>query len=443
MPTALKDLLLGFIGELRSNGVRISVSESLDAMNAVVAASLRRSRMREALRASLIKDETDNVVFDETFNRCFGLEHPGGAPHAGQGARIGVSGGGGGSGAGTSVPQPSVATPESEEGSGEPPSPNRAEDFTAGGTITPKRPKATEADDDPETQSSESSEDAGEGAPEAAAPDSPHPSDINEPTVASVPGSATKDEAPGSVRGLGDAARIQELLQLPFASYTDLEYERARDVLALLKRRLRLRLGRRMRSAARGRIDFRRTIRASIQRGGSFGDLRFRARRPRHIDLLVLTDISGSVRYASRLMLEMVAGARPCFHRVATFVYIDALAEAGFEQGHLVMSPLLDDYARSDFGRVLDELLRKHAETLTRATVLVIMGDGRNNRRPARADSLREISRRVRAVIWLNPEPIERWGSGDSAIRQYEREVDALLYCANLRALESAIVKIV
>ena len=74
-----------------------------------------------------------------------------------------------------------------------------------------------------------------------------------------------------------------------------------------------------------------------------------------------------------------------------------------------------------------------------RATIVVIMGDGRNNRLPARADLLREIGRFCRAVIWLIPEERERWGTGDSAIFQYAREVSALVPSRNLRELEDAL----
>src|SRR5262249_47465767 len=129
-------------------------------------------------------------------------------------------------------------------------------------------------------------------------------------------------------------ARLGEIERRPFGAYTDLEYDQAREVLKPLERRFRIRLGRRLRMARRGRIDFRRTIRAGIQRGGLLAELKSRARRPRHVDLLILADISGSVRYAAELLLELVAGARDCFRRVRSFVYIDRLAEAEFEQGH-------------------------------------------------------------------------------------------------------------
>jgi uncharacterized protein with von Willebrand factor type A (vWA) domain len=256
---------------------------------------------------------------------------------------------------------------------------------------------------------------------------------------------AAEGEEAREARGLEAhrQARLAAVERTPFERYTELEYEVAHELLMLLVRRFRVRLGRRLRHARRGRVDFRRTIRAALQRGGAMIDLRMRARRPRHVDLVILADISGSVRHAATLMLELVAGVRESFHRVRSFVFIDHLAEAGFEDGHLVMTPALDPYARSDFGRVLAELSERRDELLGPATLLIIMGDGRNNRRPARADLLAEIAHRCRAVYWLNPEAPERWGTGDSAINQYARHVAALLPSGTLRELERGLLEAV
>src|SRR5271163_4352282 len=78
----LRDQLVSFIAALREAGVRISVAESIDAMNAVAAVGLARARMHEALAAALIKDEADRALFDDAFNRFFAApirdrgEHP-------------------------------------------------------------------------------------------------------------------------------------------------------------------------------------------------------------------------------------------------------------------------------------------------------------------------------------------------------------------------------
>jgi uncharacterized protein with von Willebrand factor type A (vWA) domain len=78
---------------------------------------------------------------------------------------------------------------------------------------------------------------------------------------------------------------------------------------------------------------------------------------------------------------------------------------------------------------------------ITRQSVMVIIGDGRNNRRPPRAELLRDLRRCCRAIIWLNPEPPERWGTGDSAIMRYARAVDQLVACGNLEALERGLAR--
>src|SRR5271155_5941741 len=68
---ALRDQIINFIAALRNGGVRISVAESIDAVNAVAVVGLERDRMREGLAAALIKDEADRAVFDESFERFF------------------------------------------------------------------------------------------------------------------------------------------------------------------------------------------------------------------------------------------------------------------------------------------------------------------------------------------------------------------------------------
>ncbi|MBF6567543.1 MAG: VWA domain-containing protein [Candidatus Binataceae bacterium] len=406
--TALRDRLLEFVDQLRRAEVRISVAETLDAMQAVAAAGFERTRMREALAAALIKDEADRPVFDRTFVKFFGRSRSSVArePQSRSGARA-ASGGDPQSAAG----DPARQTPDHDSESSKlilrpnSPKPEKIESSRAGERESAQR----------RAQSS-SAEREGEGEKQFAA-----------------------GEGSEAMRH----ARLASVDRVPFERYSQLEYEIARDALAIVIRRFRARLGRRLRIARRGRIDFRRTIRAAIQRGGSFIDLRMRARRPRHIDIVLVADISGSVRYAATLMLELMAGVRECFHRVRSFVFIDHLAEAGFEEGHLTMTPALDPYARSDFGRVLGELWDQRGELLGPATLLIIMGDARNNRRTARADLIAAIAHQCRAVYWLNPESGARWNTGDSAIKQYAPHVRAVLPAQTLVTLERALAELV
>src|SRR5439155_16214781 len=154
----------------------------------------------------------------------------------------------------------------------------------------------------------------------------------------------------------GRATRRRRLLALPFREFTARDVVEARDVVAELGRRLRGRLARRERKARRGRLDFRRTIRASLPTGGVPVRPRWRTRRPGRPDLVALCDLSGSVAAASELCLGLLAPARSHFRRVHLFAYVDRLVPVSIEDGHVAPEGLLDLHARSDFGRVLVDL---------------------------------------------------------------------------------------
>ena len=98
----------------------------------------------------------------------------------------------------------------------------------------------------------------------------------------------------------------------------------------------------------------------------------------------------------------------------------------------------LDLHARSDFGRVLAALWEGRA-ILTGSTLLLVLGDARNNRLPPRADLLRASADRVQRTVWLVPEPRARWDTGDSVLGMYAPACDAVVECVNLGAMVRAV----
>jgi hypothetical protein len=239
-----------------------------------------------------------------------------------------------------------------------------------------------------------------------------------------------------------DAARRaarRELLRTSFHALGPREVEELRDVVRELAMRLRGRLARRERRVARGRLDVRRTLRAATASGGVPLRLVRRGRRPDRPDLLALVDLSGSVATASELCLALVAPAAAYFRRVRTYAFVDRLCPVTIERGHLTPEGPLDLWARSDFGRVLEELDASAGRLLTRHTLLLVVGDARNNRRPPRADLLRRVRDRVRRLVWLVPEPRARWNTGDSVLARYAPACDAVVEVETMGALLSAL----
>jgi uncharacterized protein with von Willebrand factor type A (vWA) domain len=73
----------------------------------------------------------------------------------------------------------------------------------------------------------------------------------------------------------------------------------------------------------------------------------------------------------------------------------------------------------SNYGRVLRTFEARHLRELDRRTTVVILGDGRSNYLDPAPEVLARIRTRVRALLWLCPEPRGQWSEGDSAMASY------------------------
>jgi uncharacterized protein with von Willebrand factor type A (vWA) domain len=391
----MRTIVLNFINELRHAGLRISLSESMDAMHAVAALGVEQALLREALAASLVKEEADRPTFDDIFMRFFagpGRKRKGkldSQPSDGEGQRTKEHG---------AQPQAREHPPEQRQ-TAERPSPQ------------PQQPQPLQK----QQQAGAERKDRDEKAAQA----------------------AHEDEQQQHQTKL---RQQQALLEKPFREFDARDVEASQALVEELARRLRGRLNRRYKRGRRGRLDFRRTLRASVTHGGAPIELFWRHRRPGKPDLLALCDLSGSVAVVSDFLLALIAPASSYFRRVRTFAYVDRLCEVSFENGYVVPHETLDLYARSDFGKVLQQFWKDEGERLlTRNTIVLILGDARNNRRPPRPDLLARIRERVKTLIWLNPEAQARWNTGDSVMGLYTPACDAVLSCSTLHELSLAL----
>src|SRR6185369_15361366 len=70
-PHGMKARIAGLVGALRDAGLAVSLAEAMDAARAAAVAGVERPVLREALAATLVKDEEDRAVFLEAFARIF------------------------------------------------------------------------------------------------------------------------------------------------------------------------------------------------------------------------------------------------------------------------------------------------------------------------------------------------------------------------------------
>jgi uncharacterized protein len=214
-----------------------------------------------------------------------------------------------------------------------------------------------------------------------------------------------------------------------------------------LTRKLAVRLARKRRHGRRGPLDFRATVRQSLSTGGVPVDPKFRYPRPGKPEIMVVADISGSVASFARFTLHLVHALNSQFSKVRSFVFIDGIDEVTrfFEQADDVVDAVtrinteadvvwVDGH--SDYGHALSVFWERWGEEITPRSSVLLLGDGRNNYHASQAWVLQEVRHRARHVHWLNPEPRAYWGSGDSIVDEYAVHCDDIVEVRNLRQLE-------
>ncbi len=241
----------------------------------------------------------------------------------------------------------------------------------------------------------------------------------------------------------------------------DVEFMHAsRDEMALLKkslypltRKLAARLARKRRHGRKGPLDFRNTVRHSLSYGGVPADPKFKYPRPAKPELMVVADISGSVAAFARFTLMLVYAIQNQFSKVRSFVFIDGLDEVTdffrntediTEAIHRVNTEAdvvwVDGH--SDYGHAFEVFWEKYGKDVGPKTTVLLLGDARNNYHASQAWVVKEIEAKARHVYWLNPEPRSYWNTGDSIVGEYGNFTDGVFECRNLRQLEAFVEKL-
>lgn len=246
-------------------------------------------------------------------------------------------------------------------------------------------------------------------------------------------------------RARAEARRRRSLAPGGFSAVSRLDVERMEVAVRRLAERLRARLAARVR-ARRGALHVRRTLRRNMELGAVPARLAFRRRRPERPDVVVLCDVSDSVRHVSRLMLLFLYTLQGLFTRVRSFVFVSDVGEVteAFRREREVeraadlatAGEVVSVFGNSNYGRALRLFHDRHRGAVTRRTTVIVIGDGRNNYHEPSAWVLDELRRRARRVLWICPEDRWAWGQGDSEMPLYAAKVDRVAVVTSLADME-------
>jgi len=242
------------------------------------------------------------------------------------------------------------------------------------------------------------------------------------------------------------------LFQKSFYQLNEEDQRKMREIVHRLAERLKSVVQVKRKRMKHGKFDVKRTFRKNMQYGGVPFKLVFNDRIVDKPELVILCDISDSVRSMSRFFLQFVYSIQTVFQRVRSYIFVAELGEITplFKNQDVssaietaMWGNIINPYTHSDYGLALKIFHRDHFHVVNEKTHVIVIGDGRNNYNAPNDWVLKDIQARAKSITWLNPESRGNWGFGDSEMMRYLPHIDRAEVVGNLNDLVKAVDRLV
>jgi len=240
-----------------------------------------------------------------------------------------------------------------------------------------------------------------------------------------------------------------QLKNLKLSSIEERDFHQMHTIIKKMVKRLNDVHSRRKRNFRRGQLDFKKTLRKNIVYQGPLFEIMWKRRKIDRPNVVVICDVSRSVRLVVRFFLLFLYSLNETIIKIRSFIFCNNLIE---------VSDIFDEYpvdeaverlqtgtgldiglSRTDYGQALRDFKENWIDTVTKKTTVIILGDGRNNYFEPETDILKRIREKAKRLIWLNPETLSFWATGDSDMKRYGPLCDLVRECNTLSHLERVV----
>ena len=440
----MEHVLQDLIAALRGSGVRISVSESIDAMNALRLMGYdNRQILKASLSATLAKSRHDKALFDSCFDRFYSLDD---------------------------FIDPEInfcSTPDSEPAKEDSPLTWMLLSGDNTGLSLSMREAAREADISSIwffTQKSlyiqrilrgmgqeDLNRDIQRLSKEHDRPSQQKVRALKKAKTLLFENVRNFVEQQFSLFAGSATEKILEryLRDIRLSNLEQQDFQRIHMIIKKMVKRLNSLHSRRRKTSKRGALDLKKTLRENVAYQGLIFSPKWKAKKINRPDLMVLCDVSRSVQTVARFMLLFLYGLNEEVAKIRSFIFCSNLVEVShiFEE-YPVEEALVRlqrgvglgiFLGRTDYGQSLLDFKEKWLDVVSNKTTVLILGDARNNYGNPQIDILKLIHQRNKKLIWLNPESPSFWGTGDSEMKRYLPYCSFARECSTVNHLERVV----
>lgn len=177
-------------------------------------------------------------------------------------------------------------------------------------------------------------------------------------------------------------------------------------------------------------IDVKKTIEKSVQCDGEIARLYYKKPIKSKANVVMLADISGSCRAMTSLALTYMGLMREVFPGGChLFVFVNHLVPVDRYFSNENITSAVESINKSvpsrgiysNYGVPLKELRYDNTGIINKDTTIVMLGDFRNNKNYSGVEEVEWLSKRASNFFVLNPDPLNKWGQGDSIADLYAK----------------------
>lgn len=202
------------------------------------------------------------------------------------------------------------------------------------------------------------------------------------------------------------------------------------------------RLKKAVKKKKQNKLDYKKTMKNAVKTDMNPMTLFYKKQKKEKIKIICITDISGSCKNASQVLMTFVYALQEAFPGgVESFVFVKELKETtqifntySIVEANTKTSELVER-TYSNYESAFRQFDEEYFDRITKDTIVIYLGDARNNKNATGEEYLSKIKNKVKKgkgkTYWLNPEQSNKWDSGDSIMSIYSKHMDKTLEIKN------------
>lgn len=223
----------------------------------------------------------------------------------------------------------------------------------------------------------------------------------------------------------------KDLLNSDIEKLSNTDYESLTDIIKANSSAFKTRISQSMIKHKSKRFNYSKTMSESLKTFGVPFELCYEKPKLKKTKIVCILDVSGSCSKSSKLLLRFIYELSDVFKGgVKSYAFVKDLVDISdyFVNYHIndaienSLSAVKRTY--SDYHHALRTFNELYLGEITKDTIVLFLGDARNNNNPTGEEYLNAIKKKAKSVIWLNTEEEPKWNTNDSIIGVYSNYLD-------------------